>query len=80
MITPGQLSVAVAVPVTEGIVSFVQETVAVGGHVITGGTVSMVWIPIVQVLRLLHQSVTVKVIVVLPQPNMIAGLTTSDLI
>ena len=36
--------------------------------------------PIVQVLLLLHQSVTVKVTVVLAQPKIIAGLTTSDFI
>lgn len=42
VIVPGQLSVAVAVPVTEGIVSVVQVTVAVGGQTIVGGTVSMV--------------------------------------
>lgn len=42
VIGPGQLSVAVAVPVTEGMVSVVQVTVAVGGHTIVGATVSMV--------------------------------------
>ena len=78
VITPGQLSVAVAVPVTEGMVSVVHVTVAVGGHVIIGGTVSIVWIPIVQVLMLPHQSVTVKVTVVLPQPVIRLGLTVMD--
>lgn len=42
VIGPGQLSVAVAVPVTKGIVSVVQVTVAVGGQTIFGGTVSVV--------------------------------------
>ena len=79
VIGPGQLSVAVATPVTEGMVSVVQVTVVFGGQMMVGGVVSVVWIPIVQVLVLLHQSVAVKVTVVLPQPVIVVGLTVIDL-
>ena len=42
VIVPKQLSVAVATPVTEGVVSLVQVTEILGGQTITGGTLSIV--------------------------------------
>ena len=76
---PGQLSCATGVP-GHGFNPVWQVTVALGGQVMLGGVDSPVWMPMVQVLVLPHQSVTVKVTVWLAQPVKVVGLTESDCI
>jgi hypothetical protein len=72
------MSVAVANPVAEGVVGLLQVNCTLGGHMMVGGTSSMVCTVVVQVLVLLHQSVTVNVTVVFPQPVSTVGLMLMD--
>ena len=62
-----QLSVAVASPVTEGMVSAEQETVTVGGQVMTGGVVSST-VTVLQIELLQPTAVMFKQTLNVPQP------------
>ncbi len=59
---PSQLSVAVAVPVAGGRVLAVQLTVVFGGHVMTGTTLSTIWIVCTQEFILPQSSVAFQVL------------------